>query len=127
MSQSDSGVEVRLVVVGGVHDGRAVPARGTFLIGRAAGCHLRPASDAIAPHHCAIEVREGGPVLVDLGSESGTFLNDDRLMRECPVRDGDELRVGPLRFVVRVAEVAISLAPEEDEDEVELMPRGQRP
>ena len=103
MTPSDSSFEVNLYVAGGVHDGRVIPVRGTFLIGRAVGCHLRPASEAVAPRHCAIEVRDRGPVLVDLGSDTGAFVNDDRLARAGPLRDGDELQVGPLRFVARVA------------------------
>jgi len=89
-----------LVVVGGVHDGRVIPVVPPFLIGRAAECHLRPASTAVSSRHCVIEEREGHAFIQDLGSTNGTFLNDDRLTSDCPLRDGDELCVGPLRFLV---------------------------
>jgi len=124
MSPSDSSVRMSLVAVGGVQDGTVVPVRTPFLIGRDPGCHLRPASPAVSPHHCAIEGRDGNPVLIDLGSEEGTFINGDRLLLEYPLRDRDELQVGPLRFVVRVDEVCITLEPE-DADEVELTPRNE--
>ncbi|MBA4191364.1 MAG: hypothetical protein C0467_25570 [Planctomycetaceae bacterium] len=89
-----------LVVVGGVHDGRVIPVVPPFLIGRATECHLRPASTAVSLRHCVIEEREGHAFIQDLGSTNGTFLNDDRLTSDCPLRDGDELCVGPLRFLV---------------------------
>jgi len=91
---------VHLVVIGGVHDGRVIPVVPPFLIGRAAECHLRPASAAVSLRHCAIEDREGRAFIQDLGSTNGTFLNDDKLISDCPLRDGDELCVGPLRFLV---------------------------
>jgi len=96
-----------LLVVGGVHDGRAIPLRTPFLIGRATDCHLRPASAAVSLRHCAIEDREGQVFIQDLGSTNGTFINDDRLNSDCPLRDGDELCIGPLRFLVRSDSIRI--------------------
>ncbi len=97
---NDVTVRFNLVVVGGIHDGRVVPILPPFVIGRAAACNLRPASQAISLEHCVIEEYEGQVVVRDLGSTNGTFLNDDRLISDCPLREGDELRVGPLRFLV---------------------------
>lgn len=93
---------VRLVVVGGVHDGRVLPVQPPFLIGRAAECNLRPASEGVSMRHCAIESRQGRPVILDLGSANGTFVNGVQLTCDFPLRDGDELCVGPLHFFVRV-------------------------
>jgi pSer/pThr/pTyr-binding forkhead associated (FHA) protein len=92
---------VSLVVDGGPHDGRVIPILPPFLIGRAPECNLRPSSAFISIHHCVIEIHEGQVILRDLGSRNGTFLNEDRLLNECPLCDGDELLVGPLRFFVR--------------------------
>lgn len=101
-----------LVVVGGVHDGRVIPVVPPFLIGRAAECHLRPASTFVSSVHCVIEERDGRVFIEDLGSTNGTFLNDDRLISDCFLRDGDELCVGPLRFLVsRDSPVRIVEAP----------------
>ncbi|MBA4191300.1 MAG: hypothetical protein C0467_25235 [Planctomycetaceae bacterium] len=97
---NDATVRFNLVVVGGIREGCVVPVRPPFVIGRAAACNLRPASHAISSEHCVIEEYEGRVVVRDLGSTNGTFLNDDRLISDCPLRDGDELRVGPLRFLV---------------------------
>ncbi len=83
-----------LVVVGGVYNGRVIPILAPFLIGRAAECNLR---QAISLKHCVIEEREGRIVVRDLDSTNGTFLNDYLLTRGCPLREGDDLRVGPLQ------------------------------
>jgi pSer/pThr/pTyr-binding forkhead associated (FHA) protein len=91
-----------LVVASGPHEGRAIPLVLPFVIGRAAGCHLRPASALVSHEHCVIENRDGRAVIRDLDSTNGTFLNDDLLLADCPLNDGDEVRVGPLRFIVRI-------------------------
>lgn len=91
-----------LVVAAGPHEGRTIPLVLPFVIGRAAGCHLRPASALVSHQHCVIENRDGRAVIRDLDSTNGTFLNDDLLLADCPLSNGDEVRVGPLRFIVRI-------------------------
>jgi pSer/pThr/pTyr-binding forkhead associated (FHA) protein len=91
-----------LVVAAGPHEGRTIPLVLPFVIGRAAGCHLRPASALVSHEHCVIENRDGRAVIRDLRSTNGTFLNEDLLLADCPLNDGDEVQVGPLRFIVRI-------------------------
>jgi pSer/pThr/pTyr-binding forkhead associated (FHA) protein len=71
---------------------------GTFLIGRDSICHLRPKSDTIAPRHCAILSRDSQHVVQDLGSATGTYLNDERVRGCRPLSIGDRLQIGPLVF-----------------------------
>ncbi|MCE9562459.1 MAG: FHA domain-containing protein [Planctomycetes bacterium] len=92
--------EFHLVVVEGIHAGRVIPVTPPFLIGRAAKCHLRPASTAVSQVHCVIESRDGRVFIRDFGSTNGTFINSDRLLSDYELRDGDEVWVGPLRFRV---------------------------
>lgn len=96
-------MQLKLKVVGGARDGQVVPVNGPkFLIGRASDCHLRPTSDAISRHHCAI-VREGDSLVIcDLGSRNGTYVNDQRIEGQHVLTAGDEIRVGPLQFVVEL-------------------------
>lgn len=71
-----------------------------FLIGRAEDCQLRPGSELVSRHHCAL-LREDGYVGVrDFGSRNGTFVNDQRIAGEQELHAGDRLQVGPLRFEV---------------------------
>lgn len=73
-----------------------------FLIGRDGSCQLRPGSDAIAAKHCQLTRRDGGFWAKDLGSETGTFVNGERLAAERQLNPGDKLRVGPLEFEVLI-------------------------
>lgn len=92
---------VNLVVAAGPNEGRVIPLVLPFVIGRAAGCNLRPASPLVSHEHCVFESVNDQVVIRDLRSTNGTFLNEDLLLADCPLNDGDEVQVGPLRFIVR--------------------------
>jgi DNA-binding CsgD family transcriptional regulator len=56
--------------------------------------------DGVSRKHARVTVESSGVAkVIDLASRNGTFLNGRRI-EESPLRDGDELRVGPvvLRF-----------------------------
>jgi predicted component of type VI protein secretion system len=91
------------VLTAGTMQGRAIPVTLTqFLIGRDRQCHLRPASPLVSNRHCALLVRGGKVYVRDLGSTNGTFVNNQRLTGEIPLRDEDHLQVGPVAFRVRL-------------------------
>ena len=71
-----------------------------FFIGRGEDCHLRPKSDAISRHHCAIIVSDSQVAIKDFGSKNGTFLNNERVENVAIINNGDQLVVGPLSFEV---------------------------
>ena len=111
---------IHLVVVEGKPLGAVIPLRADpFVIGRAAGCQLRPRGDEVSDRQCAI-FRRGPHVTVrDLGSALGTLVNDRCLRRgdETRVGDGDRLQVGHLIFSIRID-------PEPREAEDYLPPSG---
>jgi len=93
-----------LVVASGVHQGKEISVPGQqLIIGRDEGCHLRPASPAISKKHCAVFIRTGKVFVRDLGSTNGTFLNDEQVVGDREVMDGDRLKAGPLDFTVQVS------------------------
>jgi len=94
-------MEVKLVVVGGVHAGKEIPVRrARFIIGRSKECQLRPGCNLVSRRHCAI-LREGGRIVVeDLGSTNGTFVNGSRIDSPHPLSHGDRLDVGSMKFEV---------------------------
>lgn len=97
-------MELKLKVMDGKHAGQEVPVTvNKFFIGRAEDCQLRPSSDLISRHHCAILVEEGYIAIRDFGSKNGTYVNDERVCGECELKAGDQLRVGPLNFVIDIA------------------------
>lgn len=97
-------MDVKLVVVGGKNAGQKIAVPGPkFFIGRAEDCQLRPRSELISRHHCAILVDEGYVGIRDFGSKNGTYVNDERVRAERELKSGDHLRVGQLRFDVELA------------------------
>jgi predicted component of type VI protein secretion system len=97
-------MEVKLIVLEGKNAGKEIPVPGPkFFIGRAEDCHLRPQSDAVSRHHCAVLVENGFVSVRDFGSKNGTFVNGERITTERELKTGDHLKVGPLEFEVRLS------------------------
>ena len=75
-----------LVVASGPHEGRAIPLVLPFVIGRAAGCHLRPASALVSHEHCRIEGapqrRSGGDTVVAVRAEGETVTDRDHMTED---------------------------------------------
>jgi pSer/pThr/pTyr-binding forkhead associated (FHA) protein len=97
-------MEVKLVVIGGKSQGREIPITETeFIIGRGENCHLRPASDRVSRKHCAIYRKEGQVTVIDFGSTNHTYVNDEQVVAERELKNGDRLKVGVLEFEVQLA------------------------
>lgn len=54
--------------------------------------------------HFAIAYSEDAPVIRDLGSSNGTFVNGE-VIREAELQNGDRIMAGTTVFVVRFLEV----------------------
>jgi pSer/pThr/pTyr-binding forkhead associated (FHA) protein len=95
-------MKVSLVVVNtGKASGQTIPIRvPQFVIGRDPQCNLRPSSAMISKRHCAVIVKDDEVRLNDFDSTNGTFLNDERVTGEVPLKNDDVLKVGPLTFRV---------------------------
>ncbi|MEX0675856.1 MAG: FHA domain-containing protein [Pirellulales bacterium] len=95
---------MKLRVIEGKNAGQEIPIKGKkFLIGRAEDCQLRPGSELISRHHCAILIEEGYLAVRDFGSKNGTYVNDERVVGERELKAGDRLTIGHLQFEVHVA------------------------
>lgn len=81
---------------------RAFPlVRQRTVLGRGIACDLRVAVPTVGTEHCEIIVGDGGTLhLNDLGSETGTYHNGRRVENAVLARD-DQLKIGPVTFVVR--------------------------
>ena len=96
-------MKVSLVVAQGPRAGTAIPInKPQYVIGRDAGCQLRPASNAVSKRHCIITQREDQLFVEDLKSTNGTFLNEEKLDGEREAHDGDSLSIGPLHFNIKI-------------------------
>jgi pSer/pThr/pTyr-binding forkhead associated (FHA) protein len=96
-------MEVRLKVLVGKSSGQELVVPGPkFFIGRAEDCQLRPRSDLISRHHCAVLVEDNFVAIRDFGSKNGTHVNGERVYGERELKAGDKLTIGPLEFEVNV-------------------------
>src|SRR5262249_35864056 len=96
-------MKLSLLVSQGKAEGKVIPITvPQFIIGRDPQCHLRPASSLISKRHCAILIRNGVVYIRDFNSTNGTVLNDQPVKGERELRNDDNLKVGPLSFIVRI-------------------------
>jgi pSer/pThr/pTyr-binding forkhead associated (FHA) protein len=74
------------------------------VVGRAPGCDLQLPDPSVSPRHASLRQRGSDYVLVDEGSENGTFAGDTRLVRHAPhtLKSGDLLRFGRVWVEVRL-------------------------
>ncbi len=68
-----------------------------IVIGRAPGCSIALAENAVSREHARIAREAGGYVVSDLGSRNGTLVNG-RTVASCALEHGDELRIGDAIF-----------------------------
>ncbi|GAB4197177.1 MAG: hypothetical protein OHK0022_15280 [Roseiflexaceae bacterium] len=70
----------------------------------------------VARHHAELRMEAEGALLTDIGSASGTFIGDTRLLPNQPrlLRDGETFQIGPFRLTYQAAPkaAAASAAPE---------------
>ncbi len=81
-----------------------IPLRGEKVtIGQASTNDVPLAFDrTVSRVHCVIEPVASRWCVRDLTSRNGTFVNGERIWGEQPLRPGDEIRVGTVRFVVQL-------------------------
>lgn len=104
-------MHVKLKVLRGASAGKEVAINAPrFFIGRSEECHLRANSDAISRRHCAITINDGDVQIRDLGSRNGTFVNGVRIDGPHAIQTGDQLRIGPLEFLVTYVKSSKSAA-----------------
>ncbi len=101
--QTRSG-SVTLIAVSGPLAGQRLPLSDGITIGKGAGNTLVVAGDAtVSTRHCEMRLEGGWPVLQDLGSTNGTFVNGNRITAPQRLRDGDLVRCGvDTQFKIRI-------------------------
>src|SRR5215831_8818801 len=94
-------MDVRLVVEEGARHGHTFRMHAPqMIVGRKKGCGLRIPSASVSREHCRLQLIEGILTVEDLGSVNGTLLNGELVAERQTVRPGDQLKVGPVTFVV---------------------------
>lgn len=96
-------MNIRLRVVQGRPAGQELTfGPGEYYFGRGPECQVRLNSDWVSRQHCRLRVEDGRVTLRDLSSRNGTLLNGALLTAERPLRDGDQVQIGPVAFAVRL-------------------------
>lgn len=90
-----------LVIQTGKNKGRKIAISDREVtIGRDETCLVRLSSEDVSQRHCIIKSSSAGPLVRDLGSQSGTVVNDQVIKNEQLLRHGDVLQIGPVQFQV---------------------------
>lgn len=98
-------MDVQLILENSRQQGRATRlAKGIYLVGRSKVCQIRPKNLYVSRRHCAFIHRRHELLIQDLGSTSGTWVNDERIEPSLTVvlKNGDKVRVGQTRFLVQI-------------------------
>ena len=75
-----------------------LPANGTLVMGRSPDCDLVLPALTVTLEHARLTIRNGQPVISEIGSTSGTFVNGKRVHTHT-LADGDVVRVGPYKIL----------------------------
>ncbi|MDY6967618.1 MAG: VWA domain-containing protein [Spirochaetota bacterium] len=79
---------------------------GDFTFGSEEGNNVIIKSKAVSPIHAKIKAVNDYYYLFDLASDTGTFINDKKLLRPKQLIDWDEVRIGKANFIFRGTNLA---------------------
>ena len=120
-------MESKLHLIKGNPKGKQVEIpSGTLTVGRAEDSDLIIASTRVSRHHCEIVNDEGHLAIRDKGSGNGTFINGAKIQEEA-LEAGDEVRIGPLTFVVEIGGVRKKPAQAAAPAQLALAPKHKAP
>ena len=91
------------VLEGAKSGGKIAIKKDKFFIGRSKKCNLCAGTSSISRRHCVIMRQDASVTVKDLGSRNGTLVNGKRIEKEFELHSGDELAMGPLRFLVTIS------------------------
>jgi DNA-binding winged helix-turn-helix (wHTH) protein len=100
-ARADAASRARMYLTTG--DRRFLLEEGAALIGRAGDATIRIDSGGVSRHHARIVVSGHQARVEDLGSKNGTFVEGEPVTAARLLRDGDEIRVGPVALTFSVA------------------------
>lgn len=73
--------------------------KATLIIGRNPQADIPLPAPTVSWQHARLDHTPQGYLLTDLNSTNGTFVNGQRVMRSCLLRQGDVVQIGPFRLV----------------------------
>jgi EmrB/QacA subfamily drug resistance transporter len=111
--------DVEIRIVGGPDTGRSFTLADEVVIGRDADAGVTLNDPEASRRHARISLRDAEPVIADLGSTNGTFVNEARLSAPHRLASGDKVRIGdtvlqvsrPVTLAAPVGRLAIVSGP----------------
>jgi len=76
--------------------------QGSADIGRSSGAAVRIDAAGVSRRHARIVVTGDEARVEDLGSKNGTFVDAKLVTGACLLKDGDEIRIGPVALTFRI-------------------------
>jgi S-DNA-T family DNA segregation ATPase FtsK/SpoIIIE len=73
-------------------------ADGNNVIGRDDACAVRLSDETISRQHCVVQVADGKVTVLDLGSSSGTKVNNAAISAGYKLGSGDAVRIGKVEL-----------------------------
>ncbi|MHB0875488.1 MAG: FHA domain-containing protein, partial [Anaerolineae bacterium] len=90
-----------LLIVAGPNAGQSFALQPESTIGRAEDNVIVLPDEQVSRHHAVVRLNGGHPVIADLGSRNGTFVNGVRISAPTPLRPGDVITIGSSRLSLR--------------------------
>ncbi|MEX2197128.1 MAG: FHA domain-containing protein [Thermoleophilaceae bacterium] len=90
-----------LEIVEGGEAGRQLPLTGAVDIGRDPSLQLALEDTQISRRHARVSIQNNQPVVEDLGSTNGTYVNDQPIQAPRALAPGDRVRVGLTVLLLR--------------------------
>ena len=92
--------------MGGLKVGDEMPISNAMTIGRGQGSTIRLNDAELSSIHAEFRMESGLPVVTDMGSTNGTFVNSERIEPHISVclKDGDQIKIGATNLVFKASQ-----------------------
>ncbi len=77
----------------------------TLIIGRDPQAQITLDAPVVSRHHARIQQTAQGPLITDLNSTNGTFVNGSRLTAARRLQEGDVVQIGPFKLVYEAGQL----------------------
>ena len=99
-ARGDSSHDVRMYLATAERQFPLVP--GTVEIGRSSEAGVRIDAAGVSRRHARLVISGEEARVEDLGSKNGTFVDGKAVVGACVLKDGDEIRIGPVALTFRI-------------------------
>ena len=99
-----------LLALFGPKQGLRIPLAGRMTLGRGATADLQLVDGKVSRDHCRIDATGVRAMIEDLGSQNGTYVNGEAIVRPTPIAEGDEIMVGDTLLLVAGDQIEVANA-----------------